>query len=384
MNSSPQRVLIAGAGIGGLTAAIALQQAGLEVQVLEKTAELQPVGAGISLQINAMAALKRIGLAEQIREAGNVIDHARVVRGNGKTLSTVPFAEVGRERGLDFVTIHRGRLQDILVEALGRQHVRTGVTVEQIEETENQVRVRLPDGQFAEADLLVGADGIHSQVRAYLWGAQPKRYTGYSAWRGICANPHVSPQDEFVEVWGDRQVFGYVPIDADSMYWFGTKLTPAGDTDDGDPRDEIVRRFGSLPEPVQTLIESTPPECLLRNDIYDRSLQFPWGKGRITLLGDAAHPMTPNMGQGGCQAIEDALILAHRLSQQRDVEVALRAYETQRHRRTAMFVKHSRLLTAMAHGHPLWARTARATAIRWMPHAVKVRQMRDLYRFDLD
>ena len=229
----------------------------------------------------------------------------------------------------------------------------------------------------------MGADGINSNVRKYLWGDQPKRYTGFTAWRGICPDPHVSPQSLFVEVWGDQQVFGHVPIDDSQMYWFATKLTPAGEADDGDPRHGILKRFGHLPDPVSTLIQSTAPEHLLRNDIYDRPPISPWGKGRITLLGDAAHPMTPNMGQGGGQAVEDAIVLAHILSQPSELEPALRAYESRRHPRAKHFVDQSRLFTAVAHGHPLWARIARATVFRWMPEAVKIRQMQKLYRFDV-
>ncbi len=381
---SIQRVLIVGAGIGGLTAAIALKRAGFQVQVLERVPRIQAVGAGITLQMNAMAALERLDLCEPIVAAGNLITEGRIQYRTGATLSTVPFGEIGAELGQPFVAIHRGRLQSILLEALGNEHVVTGVDVKQIETIEDKVRVPLADGGHAEGDLLIGADGLHSYVYKHLWGERSMRYSGYSAWRGLCNNPHAWPREVFTETWGNGQLFGCAVINEDTAYWFATKLTDAGTGDEGDPRQEILDRFAGWPEPIEQVIAATPKENVFRNDLYDRPPRFPWGKDRITLLGDAIHPMTPNMGQGGCQAVEDAVILAHCLSRAPTPVEGLRVYEQQRHPRTKKFVNHSRLFTALAHGQYLWSRIARAAVFPWLPAGFRNRQMRELYRFKLD
>ena len=383
MNKSPHRVLIAGAGIGGLTAAIALKKAGHSVCVLEKADEIRAIGAGISLQMNAMAAFAHIGLCEGIRNAGQEIHEASILRADGSERFKAPFQRLVKEIGFPFVGIHRGRLQAILLSALGDDHVHTSVEVSRIEEVGETIRIPLADGSFQEGDLLIGADGINSNVRRYLWGETKKRYSGFTAWRGVCPTPSEMAVPCF-EVWGNGQVFGMFPLGDSDTYWFGTKRTPAAEDDQGDPREEILRRFRALPEPVPTLIASTTPEQLLRNDVFDRPAVFPWGRGRITLLGDAVHPMTPSMGQGGCQAVEDAIVLAKTMENASDIPSALRTYESRRHTRTKRFVGQSALFTKLSHGHPWWAKVARETLFNWMPEALRLSQMRKLYRFQLE
>ena len=382
MNPHGSKVLIAGAGIGGLTAAMALKQAGFEVQVLERAKDIQALGAGITLQMNATAALDRLGLMESIVAQGNLLTQGEV-RYAGRTLATVSFGEISQELGHPCVAIHRGRLQAVLLDALGRDRVATGVEVTHAEQTEQGVRIPLPQGGYAEADLLIGADGVRSQVRKSLWGDEPLRPSGYSAWRGVCRNPGLWPANLAVETWGDGQLFGAMPINAEQVYWFATKMTAPGECKSDDPRAEILRRFEGWPDSIPALIAATPGEDVLVNEIFDRPPRFPWGRGRITLLGDAIHPMTPNLGQGGGQAVEDAVVLAHDLARAEDVEQGLRAYEARRHPRTRKFMNHSRMFTALAHGQYLWARVARRTVFPWIPQGLKKRQMLALYRFEL-
>ena len=178
-------------------------------------------------------------------------------------------------------------------------------------------------------------------------------------------------------------MFGMFPLGDQQTYWFGTKQSPAGEQDEDDPREELLKRFRQLPEPVSTLIRSTSPENLIRHDVFDRPTRFPWGRGRITLLGDAAHAMTPSMGQGGCQAIEDGVVLAHELTKSADVPTSLRAYELRRHRRTKAFVRHSALFSKLSHGRPWWAKLVRDSVVEWIPERFRLNQMRNLYRFRL-
>lgn len=382
MNPASTKITIAGAGIGGLTAAIALKQAGFEVSVLERFNKISAAGAGISLQMNAMAALDRLGLTETILKQGNIITAAEI-RLRGKNLSQVPVQELSDKLGHPFVAIHRARLQELLVEALGAQHLRTGADVKHAEQVEDHVRVTLANGETVETDVLVGADGIHSVVRRCLWGEEPKRHSGYTAWRGICPNQNLWPAGLFVEHWGDGQLFGTVALNPEEVYWFATKVADEQTESDADTRLEILQRFADWPSPVHELIESTAPEKVLRNEIYDLPPRFPWGEGRITLLGDAIHPMTPNLGQGGCQAIEDAVVLANELAHASTLEQGLRQYEQKRHPRTKKFVTQSRMFTSIAHGQYAWSRLVRSTLFRWLPEGFKKRQMEQLYRFKL-
>ncbi len=382
MKPSDTRVLIAGAGIGGLTAAIALKQAGFDVQVLERVKDIQAIGAGITLQVNATAALSHLGLVDAVVAQGNLITQGEIQL-RGKTLSAVPFDKLSAELGHPCVAIHRGRLQSLLLEALGRDRVATGVEVTEVEQTKDGVRTPLPQGGYAEADLLIGADGVRSQVRKCLWGDEPIRHSGYSAWRGVCKNLNLWPSGVFIESWGNGQLFGAGVINDEQVYWFATKMAEPGEFKSQDARGEILRRFDGWPEPVPTLITETPEEDVLFSELFDRPPRFPWGQGRVSLLGDAIHPMTPNLGQGGGQAVEDALVLAHELKRADNVEQGLRAYETRRHPRAKMFVNRSRLFTSLAHGQFLWARIARSTAFRWTPASITYRQMRKMYRFEL-
>ncbi len=198
MNLSSTKAVIVGAGIGGLTAGIALKQAGFQVQVLERVSEIRAIGAGISLQTNAMAAFDRLGLCKRICSEGNSIDEAQI-QYKGKILSSIPFGAMKAQLGHPFIAIHRGRLQAILVDALGEERMSTGVEVRHFEQDEHSVRVSLPSDGVVEGDFLVGADGIHSAIREHPWGSEPLRPSGYTAWRGVCRNPDLWPQGLFVE-----------------------------------------------------------------------------------------------------------------------------------------------------------------------------------------
>jgi 2-polyprenyl-6-methoxyphenol hydroxylase-like FAD-dependent oxidoreductase len=382
VDHSSHKVVVIGAGIGGLTAAIALKQAGFQVRVFERVEELRAIGAGITLQINAMAAMDRLGLCERLVSEGNQINEAQI-RYEGKVLSRLKFATMSEPFMHPFLAIHRGRLQAALTDALGRELITLGTEVRQFEQDEEKVRIRLPTGESVEADLLVGADGIHSAIREILWGSEPLRRSGYTAWRGICPNPNLWPKDLFFEAWGEGQLFGGGAIDDENLYWFATKLVSQEDTDGDDPRAEILERFAGWQSPVPDVIRATAPDKVIRAELHDRPPRFPWGRGRVTLLGDAIHPMTPNLGQGGGQAVEDGVVLAHELKTARSIEQCLRNYEKRRYPRTKKFVNLSRNFTAMAHGQYFWARLVRATLFPWTPSSLKEFQVRKLYRFEL-
>ncbi|HET9109843.1 MAG TPA: FAD-dependent monooxygenase, partial [Ktedonobacterales bacterium] len=311
-----QRVLIAGGGLGGLVAAIALRRQGIAVSVFERADELVEVGAGLTLWANAITSLRHIGLGDLLEMVGKRALRSRILSWRGETLGEAPVEALARTFGVPLIAVHRADLQAALLAALGPGIMRTGATCTGFEQSGDAARLRLASGEEVAGDLLIGADGLRSTIRAQMFGAAAPRYAGYTAWRGVA---HVTPRqwDEALvtESWGAGRRFGLVPLSNGRMYWFATLNAPEGIRDKpGETKQALLDLFSSWHEPIAAVIAATDEADILRNDIYDRPPLTSWSRGRVTLLGDAAHPMTPNMGQGVCQAIEDAVVLAERLS----------------------------------------------------------------------
>ena len=332
-------VLVAGGGIGGLATAIALRQRRVDVTVLERAGEIREVGAGITLWINAMRALRRLGVADAIAKLGAPALDGDIRTWQGKTLTHSLARELVEKYGELIVALHRADLQRVLLDAAGERVVRLGAECIAFEQDAAGVTVRLADGSVERGDALIGADGLWSTVRAQLFGQAKPRYAGYVAWRGVVP---FSDQGAGFESWGRGQRFGLVPIGRGRVYWYATANVPEGSYDGNGHQHELLRRFGHWHEPIPEILRLTPESAILRNDLYDREPLRRWGEGRVTLLGDAAHPMTPNFGQGACQAIEDAVVLADCLVDSREIAGALRTYEARRVRRAAALVKQSR------------------------------------------
>lgn len=376
-------IAIAGGGIGGLTLAIALRRKGLESVVLERESAFRSVGAGITMQLNAMTALRHIGADEAVRAAGNRLDRLKLLWKTGTVMATTEMAEYAAEFDASFTSIHRERLHDALLQLLPSEIVRLGFEVERFSETDRGVLVTSTNHQQIEAAALVGADGLRSRVRTQLWGEHPLRYSGCTSWRGVLENDGFVCTTDGSESWGDRSIFGLIPLAEKRLYWFGTETTQPGGIDPEDPRDALLKLFGDWHDPIPRVIQATPPQSILRTDIYDRPFRFPWGRDRVTLLGDAAHPMTPNMGQGGGQAVEDAVVLAELLANSDSIESGFRAYQKARHERTKKFVNTSRRVTRLVHGMNFPLRIARAWFTTLVPSWVQEREFRNAFRFEI-
>jgi 2-polyprenyl-6-methoxyphenol hydroxylase-like FAD-dependent oxidoreductase len=372
-----RRVLIAGAGIGGLTAAIALRRAGAEVRVFERASDLAPVGAGLTLWANAITALREIGLGDMLASIGKPLMRSRILSWRGDTLAETPVETLARRFGTPLVAVHRADLQDALLAALGPGVTRTDAECTGFQQDGGQVRARLASGEEVAGDLLIGADGLRSTIRAQLLGATPPRYAGYTAWRGI-ARMTLPLWDEAMaaESWGAGRRFGLVPLSDGRMYWFATLNAPEGAGDrPGGRKRELLDLFGACHDPVPAVIAATDEAAILRNDIYDRPPLAAWSRGRVTLLGDAAHPTTPNMGQGACQAIEDAVALAERLRADASLAAALQGYEAQRLRRANSVVRQSRRLGQIAQWQTPWAARARDALFTMLPDSLLFRPL---------
>lgn len=337
-------VLIAGAGIGGLTLGVALRRAGFSVRVFERAASLRPVGAGITMQTNAILAFRTIGLDAEVAAAGQAMKRGSILDWRGRLLGTMLVDEMARELGAPMIAIHRARLQEVLQKALGPEPLTLGVQVVGFREEAGSVVARLSDGTEVSGDLLVGADGLRSTVRAQLLNDGNPQYAGYTSWRGVCEVPGIADTASTSETWGPGLRFGVVPIGQGRTYWFATANAPTGGVDAPDAHGELLPRFGHWHTPIRSLIEQTPLTAIVRTDIYDRPPVQSWAWGRVVLLGDAAHPMTPNMGQGGGQAVEDAVVLARCLASEPDLSAALTRYQALRVPRANFFVNQSRRL----------------------------------------
>jgi len=364
------RVIVVGAGIGGLALAIALRRAGHDVTVLERAPEIRPIGAGIGLWANAMHALDRLGVRDAVAARGARAGRAVILTADGRELSAVP-AEL-----LDGVAIHRGDLQAVLLDAAGDVRLRADVT--SVAQRDDRAAATLADGSEEAAELLVGADGVNSVVREALGGARV-RYSGYTAWRGVA--PLAIESGRLSESWGVGERFGMLDIGRSRTYWFATKNAPEGEPDEpGGRKAELVRRFSGWHDPAPALLEATDESGILRNDVVYLDPLPHWSEGRIVLLGDAAHATTPGIGQGAAQALEDAVVLADALAGGDDIPTALAAYESARRPRTTMVHRQSVRVDRTAQlRSPLGCRL-RNGLVRRTPARVQQRQLEPLLR----
>jgi len=371
-----RHIVIAGGGIGGLTTAIALSRNGFRVTVLEKAPELRPVGAGIVLAVNALAVFRRIGIADEIISAGAPLTEGIIGDFPKGVLAKTPLAEFARAAGVPMVAYHRAELHEALRRCLSPESLRLGAGVSGFEQDAQRVRVTLEDGSIVDADVLVAADGLHSVVRQALIG-DGTVYSGQTSWRGVTRAESPIEPGLSAEIWGPGRRFGYVALTQGRAYWFAVADAPAGGSEP-EALESLKRAYADWPLNVPAVLEATSADAVLRTDIQDRDPVDHWGQGRITLLGDAAHPMTPNLGQGAGQAIEDALVLSEELSAQEDPVTALRRYEAQRIPRTTKLVLASRKFGTVAHWSNPVARAVRNAALRIIPTSVTVKQFHDL------
>ncbi|MGV2941319.1 FAD-dependent monooxygenase [Mesobacillus sp. LC4] len=373
-------IAIIGAGIGGLSAAIALQQLGQKVRVFERASELMEMGAGIVLSANAIKALEKLGIADQVREAGSPVKKAEIRTPDGQLLVNMPVHKQAERYGTYSYLIYRPDLQRILYEKLAPDTVILGKKFSRLEQHRENITSMFEDGEIVYSKFLIGADGVHSRVRQNILGDSPLRYSGFAAFRGISR----FEDDRFpvelgggFEAWGNGKRFGFSHLGKGRVFWFAAINTPQGKLLAAPNKKQVaLDHLKSWWGPISNVIDSTDEEDILVHEIFDRKPIKKWHKGRVTLLGDAAHPMLPNLGQGGAQAMEDALMLTRYLKRfPQDVEQALSRYEQERIPRVTKIVHGSRMMARMMQLENPMAVKARNQLLRKVPDELKIKRL---------
>jgi len=417
------RIDIIGGGIGGLTTALALRQFGFEPDVFEQAPELLDVGAAILMWPNAMRVLHRLGLAETIRQHGGILEEARWLNRAGKLLNHFRLPKTD----IPAIALHRAELQHTLLQALPRESIHLGHAFEASEQLPDRIVAHFSNGSSSESDVLIAADGLHSRARAQLLNDGPPADRGYTAWRGVVPyTPASLAPATATEIYGHGQRFGIGPLGSGKVGWWAstnktscpslvrkengeisqsdaatsasqgdssphTSITSAGGTT---TREELLGLFDGWCEPVLELIRATPLTSLIRNAVSDRRPVRGWGVGAMTLLGDAIHPTTPNLGQGGCLAIEDAAVLARCLNKYASgarssdaatrsaISVALRRFERLRFARTSAIARYSRAYGVVGQWENRWAVQLRGLILSVVPKRVVERFLRGIFNYD--
>jgi 2-polyprenyl-6-methoxyphenol hydroxylase-like FAD-dependent oxidoreductase len=369
------RIAIVGGGIGGLTTALALKEFGFEAEVYEQAPVLLDVGAAIAVWPNALRVLERLRLAETIYDHAGEMDEIRWLDQNGFLINRVSIPKS--------VALHRADLQSTLLHALPQSRIKLGHNLVAYDAHEDKIVARFTTGEEIEADFLIGADGIHSQVRAQLLGDGAPSYRGYTVWRGIAsAAPDSLSANTAIEIHGRGQRFGIGPVGNGRVGWWATANATTEQHSSDDKQSELLRLFKGWYRPALELIEATPAERILTTPAFDREAVYTWGDKRVTLLGDAIHPTTPNLGQGGCLAMEDAFVLARCFQQYGANEKALRNYEACRQSRTAAIVRYSRWYGTLGQSENQLVRLAKKILLPLAPQSVLQRLVQTVFDYD--
>lgn len=346
-----KKLIIAGGGIGGLTAALALNRAGFDVAVYERAPAFTEIGAGMSLWPNATRVLRSLGVLEQVLVSGEPVKQFNLFRPSGKLISAI--AMTGFQTPA--LCIHRAYLHWALRSQLPEGCLNPGQRVESFEQDSDGVIARFEGGLEVRGDGLIAADGINSAIRAQIHGSGEPIYRGYCIWRGIAPEIPGAIQGHISETWGSGRRFGVMPMGRGRVCWYATRNSTPSQSDAPEGRKaEVSAMFKNWHRPIPALIEATNPADIIKNDARDRKPIKRWGDGRVTLLGDAAHPITPNVGQGACMAIEDAACLAKCLLVSSDMKLGLRTYEALRGSRTAQMARQARRIGAIGQWENPW------------------------------
>ena len=337
---SDKTIAIIGAGIGGVAAGVALHQAGFAVKVFERAGQLREAGAGMSLWPNGTGVLQQLGLLQAVASRGQSGTHFLVRSQSGDVLMEIGTAEAETPT----VCVHRAHLLRILADALPPESLAVGHELAEMQFAGDQVDLRFTNGERLLCDGVVGADGIYSRMRGRLQQPGKPVYRGYAIFRGIADVPENFSVGHNSESWGEGSRFGILAIGENKVCWYAT-VNSANPPQASDwPKERLEQMFRHWHRPIPELIAATEPSAIMANAACDRQPARAWSGGPATLIGDASHALTPNLGQGACMAMEDALALANCLQRQPNVTAGFRLYEATRFPRVRNAIWRSRWL----------------------------------------
>jgi FAD-dependent urate hydroxylase len=347
-------IAIIGAGMGGLTTGIALKKFGHRVTIYEQTEHILPVGAAISLWSNGVKCLNYLGLTHQVARLGGQMDHLAYVDGlTGDVMTQFSLYPLIEEVGQRPYPVSRAELQNMLMDEFGRQDIKLGKKMLSLAEHNDMVTVRFADGTEIQTELLVGADGTHSLTRAYVLGDQvERRYAGYVNWNGLVEiSSDLAPADQWTTFVGEGKRASLMPVSDNRFYFFFDVPLPVGlENDRNQYKKKLKEYFQNWCAPVQSLIDAMNEQQTNRVEIHDIEPFTDFYKGRVVIVGDAAHSTTPDIGQGGCQAMEDAIYLARALQiNTLGLQDSLRRYQNKRNERTGEMVLRARKRCDVTH-----------------------------------
>jgi 2-polyprenyl-6-methoxyphenol hydroxylase-like FAD-dependent oxidoreductase len=371
-------VTIIGAGIGGLTTALMLQQKGLHVTLFESSAAIKPVGAGIILANNAMQVFRKLGIQDKIEKAGNKISTVKITDTQLNAISVTDLTEYEQKYSVQNIAIHRGELQKILANEIGLDKIKLSKRLSKIEKN-TLFKLTFEDNSTIECELLIGADGIKSVVRNQLFEKSRLRNANQICWRGICEiDLPEKYNSELNEAWGKGKRFGFVKISSKKVYWYALANSKNTKYDEVN----LNELFSEFHKDILTIIAATAKSKIITSEIFDLKPINKWQDQNICLIGDAAHATTPNLGQGACQAIEDAYVLGKLLDDGIAIEDTFEKYERLRRKKAHTIVNTSWMVGKMAHienGFGIWLRNL---MMKRLPKSANKKQMNMIFNLN--